>query len=162
MSIRLATPDDLDVMRDLLNREIRETTATWTTVERTPEAMYDWWAAVREDGFPVYVAESGGEFLGYANYARFRTWPGYWRSAENSVYVTEAAQTRGVGSALLDALAKQARRQKLIALIGVMGADRAGSIALHLKCGYREVGRLPGIGEKFGRRLDMVMMQRDL
>lgn len=162
VDIRNAAEPDLSPMRDLLNSEIRTSTATWTTVERTPRAMRKWWMDLRRDGYPTLVAYEGDQFAGYASYGRWRTWPGYWRAAENSVYVTPAMQGRGVGRALLNTLADRARHQGLSALIGVIGHDRAGSLALHRACGYAEVGRLPGVGEKFGRRLDMVIMQRDL
>lgn len=161
-SIRDAREGDLEAMRAILNREIRETTATWTTVERSPRAMRRWWMDLRRDGYPTLAALGGDEVLGYASYGRFRTWPGYWRTAENSIYVAEKARGRGVGRALLEALADRAGRQGLGALIGVIGADREGSLALHRACGYFEAGRLPGVGEKFGRRLDMVLMQRRL
>lgn len=146
----------------ILNPEIRETTATWTTVERSPRAMRRWWMDLRRDGYPTLVATAGGELLGYASYGRFRTWPGYWRTAENSVYVARHAQGQGVGKGLLNALIARAEYQGLANLVGVIGADREASLALHAACGYIEVARLPGVGAKFGRSLDMVMMQRAL
>lgn len=149
-------------MRALLNSEIRETTATWTTVERSARSMRKWWMDLRRDGYPTLVAKHDGVFLGYANYGRFRTWPGYWRTAENSVYVSPNARGKGVGKALLEALAERARYQGLSNLIGVIGHDRQGSLALHRACEYKEVGRLPGVGEKHGDALDMVIMQRAL
>ena len=72
------------------------------------------------------------------------------------------AQGQGVGRALLTALAARARYQGLANLVGVIGADRAGSLALHEACGYVETGRLPGVGENFGEVLDMVIMQKRL
>lgn len=161
-SIRDALEADLETMRAILNREIRETTATWTTVERSPRAMRKWWMDLRRDGYPTLVAMQGDRLLGYAAYARFRTWPGYWRSAENTVYVHDDARGKGVGRGLLTALVARARYQGLSNLVGVIGADREGSLALHAACGYVEVGRLPGVGEKIGETLDMVMMQKKL
>lgn len=161
-AIRDAVEADLPAMRDILNKEIRETTATWTTVERSPRAMRKWWMDLRRDGYPTLVATEAGALLGYAAYGRFRTWPGYWRTAENTVYVAGNARGKGVGRALLTALAARARYQGLANLVGVIGADRAGSLALHAACGYAEVGRLPGVGAKFGEPLDMVLMQRTL
>ncbi|MGB0506385.1 MAG: GNAT family N-acetyltransferase [Pikeienuella sp.] len=162
INIRDAIETDLPAMCDMLNAEIRASTATWTTVERSHRAMRKWWMDLRRDGYPTLVAYDGDTLAGYANYGRWRTWPGYWRAAENSVYVAPSVQKRGIGRALLDALADRARYQGLSALIGVIGHDRTGSLALHQACGYVEVGRLPGVGEKFGQRLDMVIMQRDL
>ena len=161
-AIRDAVEADLPAMAAILNKEIRETTATWTTVERSPRAMRKWWMDLRRDGYPTLVATEGDALLGYAAYARFRTWPGYWRPAENTVYVAETARGKGVGRALLTALAARARYQGLANLVGVIGADRTGSLALHEACGYAEVGRLPGVGAKFGEVLDMVIMQRKL
>lgn len=162
MEIRDAVEGDLAAMRAILNLEIRETTATWTTVERSPRAMRQWWMNLRRDGYPTLVAAEGGRVLGYASYGRFRTWPGYWRTAENSVYVAQDAQKRGLGRALLEALIDRAEFQGLSNLIGVIGADRPASLALHAACGFEEVGRIPGAGAKFGGVLDMVMMQRVL
>lgn len=161
-AIRDAVEADLDAMRAILNKEIRESTATWTTVERSGRAMRKWWMDLRRDGYPTLVATKDGELLGYAAYGRFRTWPGYWRTAENTVYVRTDAQGQGVGRALLTALAARARYQGLANLIGVIGADRAGSLALHKACGYVETGRLPDVGQKFGDVLDMVIMQKRL
>ena len=161
-SIRDAVETDLEAMRAILNKEIRETTATWTTVERSPRAMRRWWMDLRRDGYPTLVARDGGRLLGYAAYARFRTWPGYWRTAENTVYVHEDARGMGVGRGLLTALCTRAKHQGLTNMVGVIGADSEGSLALHAACGYVEVGRLPGVGAKFGEVLDMVMMQKVL
>ncbi|MFV0472745.1 MAG: GNAT family N-acetyltransferase [Pikeienuella sp.] len=161
--IREARESDLEPLRAIVNREIRETTATWTSVERTAEAMRDWREGLRRDGHPALVAaEPGGAPLGYASCGRFRAWPGYRLAAESSVYVARGAQRRGIGRALLTALAAEARAAGLVALVAVIGADRDASLALHLACGWREAGRLPGIGEKFGRRLDMVILQKSL
>ena len=162
IAIRDAVEADLEAMRAILNKEIRETTATWTTVERSPRAMRRWWMDLRRDGYPTLVAVEGDRLLGYAAYGRFRTWPGYWRTAENTVYVHGDARGKGVGRGLLTALFARARYQGLSNLVGVLGADRAGSLALHSACGYEEVGRLPGVGAKFGEALDMVMMQKAL
>ena len=162
IAIRDAVEADLPTMAAILNKEIRETTATWTTVERSPRAMRRWWMDLRRDGYPTLVAVEGDNLLGYASYGRFRTWPGYWRTAENTVYVHGDARGKGVGRELLTALCARAKYQGLSNLVGVIGADRAGFLALHTACGYVEVGRLPGVGAKFGEPLDMVMMQKTL
>ena len=68
IAIRDAIEGDLDAMRAILNKEIRETTATWTTVERSARSMRKWWMDLRRDGYPTLVATEVGRLLGYAAY----------------------------------------------------------------------------------------------
>ena len=75
-AMRDAVEADLDAMRAILNKEIRESTATWTTVERSSRAMRKWWMDLRRDGYPTLVATKNGYLLGYAAYGRFCTWLG--------------------------------------------------------------------------------------
>ena len=79
-----------------------------------------------------------------------------------SLVIAEPARGKGVGRGLLTALCARAKYQGLSNMVGVIGADREGSLALHAACGYVEVGRLPCVGDKFGEKLDMVIMQKTL
>ena len=62
----------------------------------------------------------------------------------------------------MQALIAAARQQDLHAMIGGIDATNAGSIALHQGLGFRHVGTLPQVGFKFGRWLDLVLMQKIL
>jgi Sortase and related acyltransferases len=116
-------------------------------------------AARRSAGYPVLVAASAfAPPVGYAALGPFRRGEGYAGCAETSVYVAAPARGRGLGDALLRGLLRRARRRGLRTLVAAIGADNAPSIALHAKHGFEEAGRLPGVGRKFDRDLDLVLL----
>jgi L-amino acid N-acyltransferase len=109
---------------------------------------------------PTPSATPASTVLGYASYGPFRPFDGYRLTAEHSVYVAETARRRGVARALLTALEERARAQGLHVLIGGIAADNEPSLRLHAQLGYHETGRLPEVGQKFGRWLDLVFLQK--
>jgi len=74
--------------------------------------------------------------------------------------VTSSVQRRGVGSVLLTRLIAEARRMNKHAIVGGIASDNVASIALHQRFGFVETGRMPQVGFKFGRWLDLVLMQK--
>jgi L-amino acid N-acyltransferase YncA len=113
---------------------------------------------------PYLVASDGGmAILGYAYASPYRTRWAYCFSVEDSIYVAPGAERRGIGHALLSGLIERctaAGYRQMVAVIGDSG--NAGSISLHARLGFRQVGMLPAIGFKHGRWVDSVLMQRDL
>ena len=121
-------------------------------------------AAIVELGLPYLVAEIGGEVAGYAYASRFRSRAAYRFTVENSVYVAERFQRRGVARVLMLRLMEicaEAGVREMIAVIGDPSTSR-GSVEMHRSLGFEEVGMLHGVGEKFGRALDVLLMQRSL
>jgi phosphinothricin acetyltransferase len=114
-------------------------------------------------GHPYFVAEFGGEILGYAYAGPYRARPGYRYSVENSVYVREDAHGRGVGRLLLAAVIDEATARGFRQMIAVIGdSANIASIRLHEAAGFSHVGVLRSVGWKHGRWLDSVLMQRAL
>lgn len=113
-------------------------------------------------GWPFLVAEEDGQLLGYAYLTQFRDREGYRFTAEDSIYVRAAVMGRGVGTALLKALLSRGAHNGFRTVIAVVGGGEPGSVALHAKFGFREVGRLRAVGFKFDRWLDSVYMQAEL
>jgi L-amino acid N-acyltransferase len=81
---------------------------------------------------------------------------------EDSVYVDAAWRGHGVGRALLDELVSLARTRGFHTVIARTAGDNAASIALHEACGFRLVGVEKEVGRKFGRWLDVAILQRML
>jgi phosphinothricin acetyltransferase len=165
VSIRDARVEDLAAITDIYNALLDSTTHEWTEALHTVDERAEWLAAQGAANRPAIVAVIGGEVVGWATYGDFRDsvrWPGYRFTVEHSIHVREDCWGRGVGRALIDALFEWARRAgKRVMVAGIDGANER-SIRFHERLGFVEVARMPGIGEKFGRRLDLVLMQREL
>ena len=99
--------------------------------------------------------------LGYASFGPFRgSWPGYRHTVEHSVHVRADQRGRGVGTALIHALLAEAQARDVHVMVGAIDAENTGSLRLHARLGFVETGRMPQVGRKFGRWLDLVFMQR--
>ena len=162
MEIKAAGEEHLPGIMAIYNHAVENTTAIWNDAVADLENRRDWWRGRVDAGFPVLVAAEGEAVLGYASYGPFRAFAGYRLTVEHSVYVAEAARRGGVGMALLKALEAEARRAYLHVMIGGIAAENEPSLALHRKLGFGETGRMPEVGRKFGRYLDLVFMQKIL
>lgn len=164
-TIRDAGPADLPGLTAIQNALLDSTTYEWTEVPHTVAERATWLARQHDNGHPALVAVDGGQVVGWAAYGDFRDsrrWPGYRFTVEHTVHVARSHWGRGVGRELVEALTERARRDgKRVMVAGIDGSN-TDSIAFHARLGFHEVARLPGVGEKWGRRLDLVLMQRDL
>lgn len=164
MRVRAATLADAAAVAAIYSPQVLTGTASFETEAPTPDEMAARMVRVIERGWPWLVAEEAGVVLGYAYAAQFRDRAAYAQTCENSVYVADTAQRRGVGAALLMALTETARAAGFREMIAVIG-DGSGNIAsrrLHAACGFRDSGMLVNVGRKFGRWLDVAYMQRGL
>lgn len=156
--IRPATPADAPAIAAIWNRIIRDTTATFTTVEKDPAVL----AAQIAAGTPWWVACLDGKVEGHATYGPFRSGPGYARSMEHSIHLTAAAEGRGLGRALMAALEDHARAHGVHVMVAGISSDNAAGQAFHARLGYAPCGRVAEAGFKWGRWLDLVLMQKIL
>jgi L-amino acid N-acyltransferase YncA len=162
--IRAATRGDAAAIAAIYAPEVLTGTASFETEAPTVADIAARIDKVIGAGWPWLIAESEGAILGYAYAAQFRDRAAYAQTCENSVYVAAIAHRRGVGSALLAALADAARGAGFREMIAVIG-DGTGNIAsrrLHAACGFRDAGLLSNVGRKFGRWLDIAYMQKTL
>ncbi len=165
MIIRDAVVADLPAISEIYNALIPTTTITWREETETLEYRTAWFESQSRVGFPVLVAADGDQIAGFATYEHFRgegKWPGYRDTAELSIHVRESSWRRGVGTALLTKLFERARARGVHVLVAGIDAENEASIRLHERLGFVEVARMPETGQKFGRWLDFVLMQRIL
>jgi L-amino acid N-acyltransferase YncA len=158
-TIRDATEADLPAILAITNEAIANTTAVWNNSPATLEARGAWLRDRQGRGFPVLVAEDRDTVIGFASFGDFRPFEGYLHTVEHSIYVAPEAQGRGAGKALLAALVERARSLGKHVIVAGIEAGNATSIALHTRAGFVETGRLPEVGQKFGRWLDLVFLQ---
>ncbi|TFZ04296.1 GNAT family N-acetyltransferase [Ramlibacter rhizophilus] len=162
-TIRPSREEDLTAITAIYAHHVLHGTGTFETTPPTEAEM----AARRQDvlgkSLPYLVVEDEGQVLGFAYCQWFKPRPAYRYSAEDSIYMHPDARGRGLGRQLLAQLvahAEDAGLRKLIAVIGDSG--NAGSIGVHRALGFSDVGTVRACGWKFGRWLDIVMMERSL
>jgi L-amino acid N-acyltransferase YncA len=158
MQVRAAVQEDLPRILEIYNREVLVSTATYDTVPRTPAEHRKWFSLHGAD-HPVLVADTGSACAGWASLSPWSDRAAYAKSVEVSVYVAEEYRRQGVGRLLLQALIDAGRSHGYHALLGRISADNAASIRLHAALGFSVVGTLREVGVKFGRVLDVVIME---
>jgi L-amino acid N-acyltransferase YncA len=161
--IRPAEPRDIAAITAIYDAAVRHGTASFEIDPPDDKEMRRRYEALRAGGYPYVVAEAGGLIMGYAYAGPYRDRPAYRWSIEDSVYIAQQSQRRGLGRALLEQLIADAQKAAFRQMIAVIGdSANAASIELHRAAGFRTVGTFDHIGFKFGRWLDTVLMQRPL
>ena len=158
---RAATEADLPAILAIYNHIIATSTAVYRDEPTTLEERAAWFEARQEGGFPVLVAERGGEVLGFATFGAWRgAFPGYRHSVEHSVHMAEGARGAGVGAALMGHLFDLARERGVHVMLGAVDADNEGSLRFHERLGFARVAHFHEVGRKFGRWLDLVFVEK--
>jgi len=160
--LRDATPADLPAILAIYNHAVAETTAIWNETLVDLDNRKAWFGLRQTRGFPILVAEIEGRIAGYASYGDWRPFDGFRHSVEHSVYVEKDFYGRGLGKALMTALIERARAGNIHVMVAAIEAGNTGSIALHKSLGFRLVGTHHEVGQKFGRWLDLTMMELKL
>jgi phosphinothricin acetyltransferase len=159
--IRAATAADAGAVAALWNHYIRDTLVTFNFAEKSEEEVAAMIASRQAAGHGFFVAAEGG-LLGFATYAQFRGGVGYARTMEHTILLDAVARGRGVGRALMRAMEEHALEAGAHSLFGgVSGANPEGR-AFHLAMGFAEVAVLREVGWKWGRFLDLHLMQKIL
>jgi phosphinothricin acetyltransferase len=159
VDVRLARPDDAEAIRSIYNLEVQSSTVTFDLVARTVVAQRAW-LAVHAGAYPAVVVVEDAEVVGFGSLSAYRERPAYATTVEDSVYVRRDCRGRGFGKAVLAELLALATAHGFHAVMGRIVGGHEASIALHESCGFGLVGVEREVGRKFGRWLDVVVMQR--
>ena len=160
--IRDVTEADAEAIAPIYGHHVLHGTASYDLEPPGIDFHRDKIRRILAAGWPFIVVEADGEVAAYAHVTQFRDRSAYRFTAEDSIYVHPEKMGRGLGKALLLALIDRSAAYGFRTVIAVIGGAEPRSIALHASCGFAEVGRLNGVGFKFGRWLDSVYMQREL
>ena len=160
--IRPATEADLPAILAIYNDAVVRTTAIWNDTPVDLANRRTWLQVRAAQGFPVLVAEEDALVVGYGSFGDFRPFEGYRFTVEHSVYVAEGVRRRGIASSLLAALEERARELGKHVMVAGIAADNEASIRLHQRFDFVETGRMAEVGFKFGRWIDLVLMQKTL
>jgi L-amino acid N-acyltransferase len=159
VELRLARLDDAAAIADIYNHVVTTSTAVFDLVPRNLVEQQQW-LSERSGAHAVLVAEDGDMIVGFAALSPYHSRPAYRTTVECSVYVHQQRQGAGVGRALVDRLLTVATDHGFHAVIARIGADNEPSIRLHRSLDFEQVGREREVGRKFGRWLDVVVMER--
>ncbi|ACM34139.1 GNAT family N-acetyltransferase [[Acidovorax] ebreus] len=161
--IRASRDKDVAAITAIYTHHVLHGTGTFEIDPPTAQDMAARRADVLAKGLPYLVAEEAGQVLGFAYCNWFKPRPAYRFSAEDSIYVADAARGRGLGRQLLEALAMQAEAAGVRKLLAVIGdSANAGSIGVHRAAGFTDVGVMRSVGWKFGAWRDIVLMEKPL
>ena len=157
--IRVAAEADAEPIRRIYNHEVHHSTATFDLVPRSREDQRSWLAS-RSGAFSVLVAEWEDEVVGFASVSPYKERAAYRTTVEDSVYVRRDRHGLGIGRSLLLAVLDAAEASGFHAVMARIVGGHEASIALHRACGFELVGVEREVGRKFGKWLDVALMQR--
>lgn len=153
---------DVPAITAIYRHYVDETVITFETEAPSEATMADRFGKMLDLGHPVIIVAEGETVLGYAYASFYRPRAAYRFTCEDSIYLGPEAIGKGIGSALLAKLVEESRAAGFKQMLAVITAERANSIRLHEKAGFRFVGRYDALGYKFDRWLDIVHMQLGL
>lgn len=160
MLIRDAQDADLEGILHIYNDAVQNSTAIWNDTPADLASRRAWLAERRQQGNPVLVAMAeDGQVVGYASYGPWRPHEGFRHTVEHSVYVREGQRGSGVGRALMRELIAHARGAGRHVMVGAIESENRASIHMHQQLGFIHVGQMRQVGCKFGRWLDLTLVQ---
>jgi len=153
---------DVPAITAIYRHYVDETVITFETEAPTEAVMAGRFGNMLDLGHPVLIAEDAGKVIGYAYASFYRPRAAYRFTCEDSIYLAQDAVGKGIGGKLLTALLDASRAAGFRQMLAVITAERANSIRLHEKHGFRMIGTYEATGYKFDRWLDIVHMQKAL
>jgi len=159
ITIRPATTSDVPRITEIYNEAIQNTTATFDTELKTVDDRMKWFND-HDAMHPVLVAEIENKVIGYASLTRWSDRCAYDGTAEVSVYIDHNFRGQGAGKKILEILTLEGEKAGLHNLISRISEGNLSSIHIHEKLGYEHIGVMREAGKKFGKMLDVHMMQK--
>lgn len=161
--LRPSSDADIPAIQAIYAHAVAHGTGTFETEIPDTAEMSRRRAEVLSRGLPWLVAEREGQILGYAYANYFRPRMAYRFCLEDSIYLHPDSQGQGIGRLLLAELMARCEALGARQMLAVIGdAENQGSIGLHRALGFQDTGVLKSAGWKFGRWLDVILMQRQL
>ena len=156
-----ATSEDREGMASIFNHYVEHTFSTYTETAVSVE-IFDELMAICP-GYPALLARDEiGTLAGFGILRPFSIIPAFSAAAELSCFLAPGFTRSGIGSMILQALERSASALGIRSIIASASSLNEGSLRFHLKQGFRECGRLIGIGWKRGAGFDLVYLQKDL
>ena len=157
--IKHAKLEDLEFITEIYNEAILRTVATFDTEPKTADEQKTWFAH-HGPKYPVFVAELDGVIVGWASLSKWSDRCAYSDTAEISLYVKEEFRGKGIGRKLLESIIQKGHKVGLHTAIARITEGNEISVHLHESVGFQYIGVMKEVGRKFGKRLDVFLMQK--
>ena len=162
MIIREAVLEDMSGVLEIYNELIATSTAIYFDEALPLQNRIDWFHQRQREGYPIFVAVDDSGVLGFSSFGDFNPRPGYRFTVENSINLRADQRGKGLATRLMQPLIERAQKLGKHIMLGLIDGDNAASIRLHQKLGFEQTAFMPQVGYKFGRWLNLVIMQRSL
>ena len=159
IKIRKATLNDLKEITDIYNEAILKTVATFDTEIKSLDEQKIWFDTHGAKN-PILVAEQNEIVIGWASLSQWSDRCAYSDTAEISLYVKSKYQGKGIGKKLIVSILKEGKKVGLHAIIARITQGNKLSVRLHKKFGFKQIGVMKEVGQKFGKRLDVYLMEK--
>lgn len=149
--IRKGELNDAAAMAEIFNHYVRTSPVIFSNRELSAEEMKDKISHLGAGArFPFLIAEVDGRTVGYCYAHHWQPDPVYDRTWEVTIYLSEAARGRGIGTALLSRLVEECRVGGAHTLVSCITHGNRASERIHEKTGFELVGVVRQAGFKFG------------
>ena len=159
LTIRQANLEDLEDITEIYNEAILKTVATFDTETKTLEEQKTWFNEHGQNN-PWIVAVQDENIIGWAALSKYSTRCAYSNTAEISLYIKEEHQCKGLGRKLINAIIQEGEKTNLHAVLARITEGNDVSVQLHKSVGFEHIGIMKEVGLKFGKRLDVHLMQK--
>lgn len=159
LTIRSATLKDLEEITDIYNEAIQKTVATFDTETKTIEEQEIWFNEHGKNN-PLIVAVQGGNIIGWAALSKYSSRCAYSNTAEISLYIKEKHQGKGIGKKLMEKIIQEGEKTDLHSVLARITEGNEISVHLHKSVGFKHIGTMKEVGVKFGKLLDVYLMQK--
>lgn len=158
-SIRKAKAPDLLAINNIYTESALHNTATFDTQAKTLAERKAWFEQ-HGDSHPILVAEKDQEIVGWASLSLWSERAAYGGTAEISLYIASNFHRQGIGKKLMTEILRAGQNAGLHTVLARITAGNEVSLKLHYDFGFSEVGVLKEVGKKFGKLLDVHLLQK--
>jgi phosphinothricin acetyltransferase len=158
LNIIRATIEHIESIADIYNDAVQNSTATFDTEPKSVEEQRLWFNEHNKK-YPILVAEEDNAIVGWASLNRWSGRCAYEDTAEISIYIKEEYRGKGVGTELLKKILDQGKNEGLHTVLARIADGSEASIRLHKNAGFEYIGVMKEVGKKFGKLLDVHIMQ---